>query len=102
MSSRSKPSFVNVLQEAREATISRAPSPDDRSSFDVYRDLAWLIRCGELITPLSKSPISPERMAEVIDAEAYAIAQPAHLRDGGFYTEQLGLLLKKHAEISNK
>ncbi len=92
--------FQEVLFAAREASVSRAPQPDNRDSVQVYLDLAWLIRYAELMPTLElQIPVSQERRENMIAAEAYALAQPAHLHDGGFKTEELEGMLHRFGKL---
>lgn len=91
--------FQTMLFAAREASISRAPEPDTRSDVQVYLDVAYLIRWGELIIPLQDIRITLQHMEQLLDAEAYALGTDAHRKDGGFYTEELEGLLQRFGEV---
>lgn len=73
------------MKVARESTAPSGDKPDERTDFDVYLDLARILKCIELGPMLEKMPISEARRQEVIAAEAYALAQPAHLKDASIY-----------------
>ena len=58
---------------------------DDRTDFDVYLDVARRLVKSRLSNQLSELAISEAHKKEIIEAEAYAMAQPAHLHDASVY-----------------
>jgi len=73
--------------------IARAVT-DDRTEFDVYLAVARKIVRAELGAQLYELPISDTHKTQIVEAEVYSKAQPAHLRDASVYepTELLTML----------
>lgn len=90
MTERIRPTeFRDAMDIARAVT-------DDRTEFDVYMNIARKLVRAELRTPLSELSVSDRHKRQIVEAEAYSRAQPAHLRDASTYepTELLSMLDK--------
>lgn len=75
MTNRERPTeFREAMDIARSVT-------DSREGFEVYLDVARRVIQGKIGQKVDELPISKAHKTELIQAEAYSTAQPAHLRD---------------------
>jgi hypothetical protein len=96
MTKRDRPtSFIEAVDIARVVT-------DNRTEFDVYLDVARRLSQSRLIAQLSELAISDAHKKQLVEAEAYSIAQPAHLADAGSYKPDSLVRLLEEISVLNE
>jgi len=83
--------FGEVLRLARDLTL--AELPDKREPIDIYLDLARLCVVQRIGDSLDRVPATIAHKQGLVESEAYAIAQPAHLHDAGYTPHNLIALM---------